>query len=215
VRIRRTGGSPSIDCATAREALSASLDGEQAARSSQVVNAHLAGCAGCQCWQEAAHRLTRASRLSLARATDETDDTARILVAVLSDRKVRRVARGRQLVRAGLAMAALAQFLITIPALVLGNAGIGVPLQASRELGAFNLALAVGFAAAAFRPVLARGMLPLVGAATAGLLVLATVDTLLGQTTLLAEVPHLIAVAGLAFLYLATEPQPVLRYRRG
>jgi predicted anti-sigma-YlaC factor YlaD len=211
--MRRAGGPPGIDCATAREALSAALDGEQAAQSLLVVNEHVAGCVGCQGWQEAAHRLTRATRLAPARAM--ADDTARILEAVIADRKVRRVARGRQLVRAGLAVAALGQLVIIIPALLLGNAGIGVPLHASRELGAFNLALAVGFAAAALRPSLARGMLPLVGAATAGLVVLAAVDTMQGETTLTAEVPHLIAVAGLALLYLATEPQPVLRYRRG
>jgi predicted anti-sigma-YlaC factor YlaD len=214
VRIRRTGGSPAINCATAREALSASLDGEQAQQSLLVVNGHVTDCAGCRSWQEAAHRLTRATRLAPARAV--ADDTARILEAVIADRKVqRRVTRRPQLVRAGLALAALAQLVAVIPALVLGNGGIGVPPHASRELGAFNLALAVGFAVAAMRPLLARGMLPLVGAATAALIVLSTIDTIQGETTLPAEVPHLIAVAGLALLYLATEPQPVLRYRRG
>ncbi|HET6500167.1 MAG TPA: zf-HC2 domain-containing protein [Amycolatopsis sp.] len=213
--MRRAGGSPGIDCATAREALSASLDGEQAAHSPVVVSAHLAGCAGCRNWQEAAHRLTRTARLAPVRAM--ADDTERILEAVLADRtvKVRRLPRGNQLVRAGLAAAALAQLVIIIPALVLGNAGIGVPLHASRELGAFNLALAVGFAAAALRPALARGMLPLVGAATVGLVVLAMIDTMAGETTVLAEVPHLIAVAGLVLLYLAGGPLPALRYRRG
>jgi len=180
-----------------------------------VVSAHLAGCAGCRNWQEAAHRLTRTARLAPVRAM--ADDTERILEAVLADRtvKVRRLPRGNQLVRAGLAAAALAQLVIIIPALVLGNAGIGVPLHASRELGAFNLALAVGFAAAALRPALARGMLPLVGAATVGLVVLAMIDTMAGETTVLAEVPHLIAVAGLVLLYLAGGPLPALRYRRG
>jgi predicted anti-sigma-YlaC factor YlaD len=85
--------------------------------------------------------------------------------------------------------------------LVLGQAGIGVPPNASRELAAFNLALAVGFAATALRPARARGMLPLVGVATAALVLLAVVCTAFGQTTLRAELPHGIAIAGSLLLY--------------
>jgi predicted anti-sigma-YlaC factor YlaD len=99
-----------------------------------------------------------------------------------------------------LAAAAAAQLMIIIPALILGDAGAGVPVQASHELGAFNLALAVGFLAAALRPARARGALPLVGAATGLLVALAIIGSVLGQTTLLAETPHLIAVAGSALL---------------
>jgi predicted anti-sigma-YlaC factor YlaD len=106
---------------------------------------------------------------------------------------------------------------IVIPALILGDAGAGVPVQASRELGAFNLALAVGYLAAALRPTRARGALPLVGAATALLVVLAIIDSALGQTTLLAETPHLIAVAGwalLAALAKGTPAEPSGRIKR-
>jgi predicted anti-sigma-YlaC factor YlaD len=99
----------------------------------------------------------------------------------------------------------MAQFVIIIPALVLGHAGVGVPPQAARELGAFNLALAVGFVVAALRPGHARGMLPLVGTATACLIVLSAIDTANGATTLLAEVPHLIAVVGLVLMHLVSE----------
>jgi predicted anti-sigma-YlaC factor YlaD len=200
-----------MNCDVAREALSAGLDGEQAVPLSAEVNAHVAGCGDCRSWQEAAHRLTRRVRLTAAQPM--ADDTARILEAVIADRTVRRGARGRQLVRAGLAVAAMAQFVIIIPALVLGRAGVGVPPQAARELGAFNLALAVGFVVAALRPGHARGMLPLVGTATACLIVLSAINTAIGQTTLLAEVPHLIAVAGLVLLHLIADRKPTT-YRR-
>lgn len=189
------------------------LDGEPMPQAVAAVDAHVAGCASCRSWQEAAHRLARTTRL--APATTRADDTPRILRAVIADRTVRRVTRGRRVIRAGLVVAALAQLVVIIPALVLGNAGSGVPLHASRELGAFNLALAVGFAAAAVRPALARGMLPLMGAANAGLVALAAIDTVAGATTVLAETPHLIAVGGLVLLYLATEPRSLWRHRRG
>jgi predicted anti-sigma-YlaC factor YlaD len=200
-----------MNCEIAREALSAWLDGEQAVPRSAAVHAHISECAECRSWQEAGHRLTR--RVRLTPAQPMADDTARILEAVIADRTVRRGPRSRKLASVGLAVAAVAQLLIIVPALALGNAGIGVPPHAARELGAFNLALAVGFAVAALRPAHARGMLPLVGVATACLIVLAAIDTATGQTTLWAEAPHLIAVAGLVLLYLTADHRPTT-YRR-
>jgi predicted anti-sigma-YlaC factor YlaD len=148
-------------------------------------------------------------------ARPRSDDVARILEAVIDEQAARRaVRRGWRLVRVGLAVVALAQFVIIVPALVLGDAGMGVPPHASRELGAFNLALAVGFAVAALRPVYARGMQPLVGVATACLVVLAGVGTANGQTTLLAEVPHVITVVGLVLLMLVAERGPATMFRR-
>jgi lipopolysaccharide export LptBFGC system permease protein LptF len=58
----------------------------------------------------------------------------------------------------------------------------------------------VGYLAVALRPARARGALLLVAPATALLVVLAIIGSALGQTTLLAETPHLIAVAGWALL---------------
>jgi predicted anti-sigma-YlaC factor YlaD len=186
----------------ARETLSALLDGEVPPHNGGV-DAHVAGCADCRSWQEAAHRLTRRVRLTSARPRE--DGTARILEAVVADLPARRSARGRQWVRAGLAAAALAQLVIIIPALVLGQAGAGVPTHVARELGAFNLALAVGFAVTALRPEHARGMRPLVGAATMCLIALSVIDTANGETTLSAETPHLIALVGLVLLHLLAE----------
>jgi predicted anti-sigma-YlaC factor YlaD len=185
------------------------MDGEQSLPLTARLAEHLASCAGCQNWQDAAHKLTRRVRLTPARETP--DRTPQILDAVLADRAAhrrpdrdRRPERGRRLTRVGLVAAALVQCVIVFSVLVLGQAGIGVPPNASRELAAFNFALAVGFAAAALRPARARGMLPLVGVATAALVVLAVVDSTAGQTTLLAELPHGIAIAGTLLLYRLT-----------
>lgn len=197
---RRGGGQP-MDCDLAREVLSARLDGAPEPAMSAEIAEHLAECPACQAWQEAAHQLTRRVRVTLARPIP--DQTEKILNAVLADQATRRRPGqlSPRLARIGLAAAAFAQLVIVIPALVLGHAGIGVPPHASRELGAFNLALAIGFLAASLRPARARGMLPLVGAAIVALILLAAVDTAAGQTTVLAEIPHLIALVGWLLLY--------------
>lgn len=197
-----------MNCDIARDALSSQLDGERPICAPEAMEEHLADCAECREWQEAAHVVTRRVRLSPAPVV--RDRTEEILAAVLTDRADARTevaasapTRGRWFVRVGLVAAALGQFVIILPALT-GHAGLGAPVHTSRELGAFNLALAVGFAAAAVRPVLARGAIPLVGTATAALLLVAVVDAVAGQTNLRAEAPHLIALAGWLLLHLMT-----------
>jgi predicted anti-sigma-YlaC factor YlaD len=187
------------DCGAARAALSAQVDGESEPPMTQEIAEHLADCLYCAAWQESLHRLTRRVRLTSAPALP--DRTPELLAAVLADRTAGRPARPTyRMLRWGLVGTAAAQLLISIPALILGQAGALVPAQAAHELGAFNLALAVGFVGAALRPARARGALWLVAPATALLVLLAIVDSALGRTTLVAETPHLIAVAGWAML---------------
>ena len=78
------------------------------------------------------------------------------------------------------------------------------PEHIAHEIGAFAMALAVGFVVAAWKPDRARGMHALVGAVAALLVVTSTVDLLHGRTDLGDEAPHLLAVAGwLLLVYLA------------
>jgi predicted anti-sigma-YlaC factor YlaD len=183
-----------------RAELSARLDGEQSTELAVPVAEHLAGCAACQQWQQAAEQVTPRVRQAAGRPVP--DRTEQLLAAILADQAPpRRPRRIRLEARAGLAAVAAAQFVAIVPALVFGNAGGGTPVHASRELGVFNLALAAGFAVAAVRPALARGMLPLAGVATAALAVLAFVDSALGYTTLIAETPHLITLVGAVLLF--------------
>jgi hypothetical protein len=83
-----------MKCQIAREALSAWLDDEQSVPGRAEVNAHVGGCGDCRSWQEGAHRLTRQVWLKPARPM--SDDTARILEAVIDDRAVHRGVRGRR-----------------------------------------------------------------------------------------------------------------------
>jgi predicted anti-sigma-YlaC factor YlaD len=53
-----------MDCDSIREAISASLDGEDADTPAGVTRAHLDECAACRAWQETQHALTRRARLT-------------------------------------------------------------------------------------------------------------------------------------------------------
>ena len=186
----------------ARAELSAWLDGEQSVTLAVPLAEHLADCTACQDWQQVAQKITRQVRT--AQGGPVPDQTERVLAAVLADQADqapnRRSRRFTLQVRTALAAVAAAQFVIIIPAL-LGHAGGGTLMHSSRELGVFNLALAVGFAVAALRPALARGMLPVAGFASAALIVLSFVDSALSYTTIPAETPHLITLLGAVLLY--------------
>jgi predicted anti-sigma-YlaC factor YlaD len=186
-----------MDCGTAREALSALLDGEVLPCTQGDLDAHLADCLECPQWQEAAHLVTRHARLTPAPSVP--DSTEHILAAVLAARPSVRRSRTARLVPIALAATALAHGVIIVPALV-GRAGPGVSLQAARELAAFNLTLAAALLAAAARPAWTRAMLPVVGVAAGFLTLIDLVDTAGGYTTLRAEAPHLITVVGAVLL---------------
>jgi len=192
----------------ARAALSAQIDGEPEPPLTPRIAEHLATCPYCAVWRESLHRLTR--RVRLTEAKGRPDRAPQLLAAVLADQQTRNRSKpATRLVRLGLATAAAAQLVIVIPALILGDAGAQVPPHASRELGAFNVALAVGFLVTALRPARARGALLLVAPATALLVALGIIDSVLGETTLLAETPHLITVAGWALLAALARNTPI------
>jgi predicted anti-sigma-YlaC factor YlaD len=185
----------------ARAELSAWMDGEQSAELAMPLAEHLADCAACQQWQQSARQVARQVRAASAQPVP--DRTEQLLAAVIADQAQapqRRLRRIKLQARTALAAAAAAQFVIIIPAL-LGHAGGGAPMHSSREIGVFNLALAVGFTIAALRPALARGMLPIAGFAAAALIVVSLVDSAMSYTTIPAETPHLIALLGAVLLY--------------
>jgi predicted anti-sigma-YlaC factor YlaD len=72
-------------------------------------------------------------------------------------------------------------------------------------MGAFAMALAVGFVMAAWRPDRAHGMRTIVGTVAALLVVTSVLDLLHGRTDFGDEAPHLLAVAGwLLLVHLAS-----------
>jgi hypothetical protein len=110
--------------------------------------------------------------------------------------------------RWGLVAVACAQLVVTVPLLLLGR-DHSAPAHVAHEMGSFDMALAVGYLVAAWRPARARGMRALVGATAVLLVVTAVLDVLGGRTSAADEAPHLLAVAGwLLIWYVAAANSP-------
>lgn len=171
-----------------------------------VLDRHVAGCAACRSWEEAAVALARRSRLA------PIDDAGEIDVAAAVMARVGRPPRARwareQVV---LLVLGLVQLALALPDVVVSG-----HVHAAREVGALEVSLALGFLIAAARPARAWGMVPLVVAVVAGLLATSAADVLDGHADLTRESAHLLAAAGSACLWsLARRPAPALRLRAG
>ena len=95
---------------------------------------------------------------------------------------------------------ALSQIVGALPALVLAEVP-GTSQHVARELGAFDLALAVGFLAAAWRPRWTPGLVPMALALAVGLGLTAVVDLAAGDVAARSEGQHLVTAAGVALLW--------------
>ncbi len=195
-----------MDCATAREAISAMADAEDPGADSGDVAAHLAQCAACRAWRDAAHEVTRRARLEVAQPVPAR--AREVAAAVRARTWVPRRARLATLARAGLLAIAIGQLAYTIPCLVFGH-DHSAPQHIAREMGSFDAAVAAGFLVAAWRPGRALGMRAMVGVAAVLLLVTAAIDLVSGRTSAGDEAPHLLTLAGwLLVCYLAWVTPP-------
>ena len=182
-----------MSCEAAREGISALLDGEIPRIERSAIDAHLAGCAACRAWREEAHEVTRRARIAAARPVPAPDPA--LLAAAGAAFQRRSWWRALAPARVALVLVALAQIAITIPALLSGSYR-GAPIHVAHEMGAFDMALGIGFLVAAWRPARAQGMRALVGCAALLLVVTAVLDIIAGRTTAVDECSHLLVVAG-------------------
>lgn len=191
-----------MECATCREGLSAGLDGEAppAGVTRGQVDAHLAGCADCTGWFGAVSAQHRDLRV---RAAEPVPDlTTSILAAVPAAARPQPV---REWVRYALFAVATTQLLLALPALVLGE-DPGAATHVARELGSFDVALAVGLLWAAWQPRRVSGLLPTVAALAGAMVVTALLDVARGNAPALGEAHHVLDLAGLALLWLLARP---------
>jgi predicted anti-sigma-YlaC factor YlaD len=186
--------------------MSALLDGEPAGVEQSVLEEHLARCPDCRSWRDDAHIVTRHARLA---AAEQAPAAGAALLAALAAEQRRPLRRLSPLARTRLALVAvaLAQIALTVPQLILGS-DHEAPIHIAHEMGSFDLALAIGFLAAAWQPTRARGMHIVIGVAALLLVVTAAIDLIAGRTTIADEAPHLLAVAGWALLYRAAALAP-------
>lgn len=121
-----------------------------------------------------------------------------LVAALRNPRALPRSRRGSA--RLLLAVTALVQLALSLPALVLGEQA-SAGLHVAREIGATEVALAVGVLAAAWRPWRAAGMLPVVAALAVGLAGTTLIDVAGGEAFALHEVPHLLALVEAGLLW--------------
>jgi predicted anti-sigma-YlaC factor YlaD len=198
-------------CDTIREALSAMVDGEDPGLDDTAVEEHLATCAGCQTWAEGLTSLHRAVRVREAEAVP--DLTAAIVAAA---QPVRRSPFAEQIspARWALFVVALTQLVLAGPALLLGE-DAGATVHVARELGSFDVALAVGLLVAAWQPARAWGLLPVIAALAGVMGATAVLDVLRGTATSVGEAHHALDLAGLVLLWLvARDARPGSRRER-
>ncbi|MEV0806605.1 zf-HC2 domain-containing protein [Micromonospora sp. NPDC050200] len=192
-----------MKCDDVRVALSARLDGEDPQAPAAALDAHTRTCSDCRSWLARAEQVTRLTRV---RSVQVPDLTARVLAAVAADPVLAgrtpaavRAAR-RQVLRVAVAVAAVAQLAIALPILLAGL-GVAADPHTSREMASFDVALAVGFALAAWRPERARAFLPVALVLALCLAATSVVDIANSTTALVHEIGHLAAVVQAGLLW--------------
>lgn len=198
-----------MECESYRHAISARLDGEDAGVDAAVLAGHLATCSACRNWEADVVSLTRSVRV--ASADPIPDLTPAILAAIGREPAPTRL--DPLALRWGLVAVSAVQLVLAVSTMLFGTNGVSGHL--TREVGSFDLALAVGFLYAAWRPARAHGMLPVVGALVACLAVTTVIDLTGDRAGAGSEAAHLLDLVGLAFLWLVTRtPMPKSGRRR-
>jgi predicted anti-sigma-YlaC factor YlaD len=181
-------------CEDCREIVSARVDGEDRTGEWDRAREHLRGCAGCREFRAEAERLERLTRLRPVRPVP--DLTPSIVAAVAPEHDSTRS------IRIVLAFAALLQIGLAVPGLLLGD-NAQLPVHTARHLGSFDVALAVGYLWAAWRPNRAlAGVFPIAAALVACLIGTTVLDVIAGRAAPVGELQHATDLVGLAALWL-------------
>jgi predicted anti-sigma-YlaC factor YlaD len=191
-----------MNCEACREAISALLDNEDPGIDPALVQAHLAACAACRTDVTQASRLQRWLRL---RPAEPVPDLTPAILARIGPTEPgpRRDAKGE--FRIALAVLAGLVAVLPLPAPLLG-AEAGAPLHLARELGAFQVALAVGLLLVAWQPQRRVQLLPVLAVLSVCPAVIAVLDVAGGRTPASAEGHHLVQLAGLGLVWLLARP---------
>jgi predicted anti-sigma-YlaC factor YlaD len=188
-----------MDCHRCRVAISASLDGEDPGLPEAVVRAHVDGCADCRRFASGAEALHRTSRVAPARPVPDLTDA---ILRSIGDAPAATARDDRtDFLRIALAIVAVIQLTMAIPALVLGD-DAGLPTHVARHLGSFALALGIGLLFVAWKPERAAGLLPVVAAVVICLVASSVLDIVEGRAAPGAEVSHATELVGLVAVWL-------------
>ena len=183
-----------VTCEQCRDAVSARLDGEDTGLPTQAVDRHLASCRTCRRF---AARVAALGQMVPVPQEQAPDRSAAILAAIGLRRSRHRPLVPERVARVGLAAVGLMQ----IVAALVGVGLAGVP-HMLRDLGAFEIALAIGFLVAALRPTTAPGLLPTAAALALCLLAVVAIDVVGGGTAVAREGTHVTEFIGVALVWM-------------
>lgn len=195
-----------VECDTAREILSAQLDQEAGGDEAAAANRHLGQCAECDRWWSSVGAVTRSLRVRPAEAFPD------IATAALGRRRKER-RWPYQSARAALAVLAAVELVFAITGVLAGRDAS--PIHDTQHLGAFGAAIAASVLVAAWRPSLARGLMPI--ALTLGLAIpiFAIVDIVNGNLTAGGGIHHIVQMIGVALVWIvAGKPATSVRSRQ-
>ena len=188
-----------MGCSQYREALSALLDREEPNLPPDAVRAHLASCSACARWEEEAGRVGRLVRVGPA---DAMPDLAPLVVPALPAPPAGRPVRLAHAVRAALVVVAVVQALVAWSGALTGHDSM-TSGHLAEETGAWNLALAVAFLAAATRPRSAGALIAPIGVLGTVLFVSASGDIVTSAVTDTRLASHLLVAVGLGLMIVA------------
>jgi predicted anti-sigma-YlaC factor YlaD len=187
-----------MDCHAYRDAISAELDGEEPGLTVEELSHHLSTCTSCTAFADGARTLHRVTRLR------EAEPVPDLVGAVLA--RVETPQRHRpEWARYALFAVAFSQLLLAIPLMLFGNY-LDATVHVARELGSWDVALAVGLLYAAWRPDRASGLLPFAAALAGAMAFTAALDVAAGRETALSEAHHVLELVGLALLVVLARP---------
>lgn len=185
-----------MDCDRVRDAISATLDGEDPGLDQTAVDAHVRGCPACGDFAVGAQALNRSVRVRPAEAVP--DLTAAILGP---SRAEPQVVQPPAWARYGLLTVALTVLVLSVPEL-LGGGGA----HEGRDLAAFEVALCAALLVVVWQPRRAAGLVPMAATLAAASVVSVVVDVANGEVPVAAEAHHVLVLVGLALVWVIARP---------
>ncbi|MFG2052569.1 zf-HC2 domain-containing protein [Micromonospora sp. NPDC048930] len=194
-------------CEQWREILSAQLDGEATRSEAAAAEQHLAGCAGCRAWREAAVAVTRRAR---THAVPELPDLVDVVLAAAPP--VRRPWRVRAAVGLRTLLGLLGAVQLVLGLTQVGRNTVADHLHASgqhlwHESAAWNVAVGAGFLVVAVRRSTPAGLLPMLSAFVATLVLLSVNDLITGQVAVPRLVSHGVLLVGWVVMMVLSRPR--------
>lgn len=184
-----------MECSTAREILSAQLDGEAGVDEAAVADRHLGNCAECSQWWASVGTVTRTLRV---RPAEVVPDIATPALA--------RSGSARRwpfhTARIGLGVFAVIELVFALTGALAGRDAS--PIHDSQHLGAFGAAFAAAVLFAAWRPGRARGLMPLALTLGIAIPVFAFIDLLNENLTTGGGIHHFAQMVGLALVWVVS-----------